>query len=391
MRPLFLLFFAAQLSFPQTLPDANTLVKEQVTAIKNLASMSYNGDMEMEMTGPMPTKMSGEISMAFRNPGKMRLETKLQGVTVTMVSDGVTTWAYNSLANQYVKENASMGATTIIQMMGLQNMPDVSKVASNSKTLRDETLEIDGQKHDCWVVETKVSDITVPEAQGARVSDLVMTLWLDKKLSIDLQLSVSMKMNVAGNSIGMAEKMVKRNLKLDQPVPDSLFTFTPPEGATETENLLGSTLPKADLDGREAIAFDAKGMDGKIYNLASLKGKPVLLDFWATWCVPCRQAMPAVEKLVRDFKEQGLVVLAVSTGEQRADVEAFLKKTPVPYPVLLGSESKIADSYHVGGFPTFVMIGRDGKIVAHQIGYNGEADLRDMAKKAGLTDAPKGK
>jgi len=291
------------------------------------------------------------------------------------------------MANQYVKKNVAMGPSGIVQMMGMQNVPDISKVTTTSKTLRDETVEMDGQKHDCWVVETKVGNMEIPQAGGAKVSDMVMTTWLDKKLGIDLQMAISMKMEVAGNSIGMNQKMVKKNLKLDEPMPDSLFAFTPPAGATETENLMGSTLPKADLAGKEALAFDIKALDGKSYSLAKLKGKPVLLDFWATWCGPCRKAMPVVEKMYQDFKDQGLVVLAVDAGEERATVEEFLKKTPLPYPVVLSGETNITESYHVAAFPTFVMIGRDGKIVAHQIGYGGEAALRDMAKKAGLAEA----
>jgi thiol-disulfide isomerase/thioredoxin len=387
MRPFFLSFLLLPGVIAQTLPDADALVKNQAASIKKHASMRYDGDMDVEMTGQMPMKMSGEISMAFQNPGKIRMDSKVQGISIIMVSDGETTWAYNSMANQYVKKNVAMGPAGIVQLMGLQNMPDISKVSTTSKTLRDETLEMDGQKHDCWVVETKVGNMEIPQAAGAKVSDMEMTTWLDKKLGIDLQFAVSMKMDVAGNSIGMNQKLVKKNLKLDEPMPDSYFAFTPPEGATETENLMGSTLPKADLAGKDALAFDIKALDGKSYSLAKLKGKPVLLDFWATWCGPCRKSMPVVEKMYQDFKEQGLVVLAVDAGEERAVVEEFLKKTPMPYPVALSGESSITESYHVGAFPTFVMIGRDGKIVAHEIGYGGEAVLRDMAQKAGLAEA----
>jgi thiol-disulfide isomerase/thioredoxin len=387
MRPFVLALLLSPVVFAQALPDAAALVKDQAAAIKKHASLRYDGDMTIEMTGQMPMKISGEISMALQNPGKMRMDSKIQGITITVVSDGETTWAYNSMANQYVKKNVAMGPAGIVQMMGLQNVPDISKMSTTSKTLRDETLEIDGQKHDCWVVETKVGNMEVPEAQGAKVSDMVMTVWLDKKLGMDLQSAVSMNMAVMGNSIGMSQKMVKKNLKLDEPMPDSFFAFTPPEGATETENLMGSTLPKADLAGKDALAFDIKGLDGKSYSLAKLKGKPVLLDFWATWCGPCRKSMPVVEKMYQDLKEQGLVVLAVDAGEERSTVEDFLKKTPLPYPVALSGESNIAESYHVAAFPTFVMIGRDGKIAAHQVGYGGEAELRDMAKKAGLTEA----
>ena len=112
--------------FAQTLPDADALVKNQAASIKKHASMRYDGDMDIEMSGPMPMKMTGEISMAFQNPGKIRMDSKIQGISIIMVSDGETTWAYNSMANQYVKKNVAMGLAGIIQMMGMQNVPDIS-------------------------------------------------------------------------------------------------------------------------------------------------------------------------------------------------------------------------------------------------------------------------
>jgi thiol-disulfide isomerase/thioredoxin len=388
MRHLFFSFLLLPAAIAQTLPDADALVKNHGAAIKTHASMRYDAQMTIEMTGSMPMTMTGDISMAFQNPGKMRMDSKVQGISIIMVSDGETTWAYNSMANQYVKKNAAVGLAGIVQMMGLQNVPDVSKMTTTSKTIGDETLEVDGLKHDCWVVETKVNGMDVPGAPGARVSDMVMTMWIDKSLGLDLQSKVSMKMDMGGNSMNMSEKLVKKNLKLDQPIPDSFFSFTPPEGATETENLLGSTLPKADLAGAAAPAFDVKGLDGKSYSLTSLKGKPVLLDFWATWCGPCRKAAPAVEKMYQDYKDKGLVVIAVDVGDDRATLDDFLKKTPLPFPVVLGGDSAITAAYHVEAFPTLVMIGRDGKVVAHQIGFGGDAEVLGMAAKAGLEDSP---
>jgi len=376
----------------QTLPDGDTLVKQQQAAIKNHRSLKYEAEMNIEMTGPMATKMTGQISMAMQNPGKMRMESKVAGVSITMVSDGETTWAYNSMSNQYVKQNAAMGPEGIVKMMGIQGMPDMSKVTMTSKTLRDEPIEMDGEKHDCWVVETKVGKMELPQAAGAEVSDMVMTTWIDKKTGIDLQAATSMKMRIPGaaDAMGMNQKLVKKSLKVDEPLPDSLFAFTPPAGATETATLMGSTLPKGDLAGKDAAAFDVRALDAKPYSLAALKGQPVLLDFWATWCGPCRKSLPLVDKMYQDYKDQGLVVLGVDAGEDRATVEEFLHKNPIAYPVVLGGDGDILKSYEVSAFPTFVMIGRDGRIVAHQIGFGGEAALRDMAKKAGLTEpAPK--
>src|ERR1035438_4042060 len=174
MRPFILSLLLLPGAFAQGLPDGDALGKDQAAAIRKHASMRYDADMTVEMTGQMPMKMSGEISMAFQNPGKLRMDSKIQGISITVVSDGETTWAYNSMANQYVKKNVAMGLAGIVQLKGVQNMPDISKVSTTSKTLRDETIEMDGQKHDCWVVETKVGSMEIPQAAGAKVSDMVM-------------------------------------------------------------------------------------------------------------------------------------------------------------------------------------------------------------------------
>jgi len=110
----------------------------------------------------------------------------------------------------------------------------------------------------------------------------------------------------------------------------------------------------------------------------------VLLDFWATWCVPCRASMPSVERISQEYKDQGLVVLGVDTGEDRDTVQQFLQKTPMAYPAVLAGESGILEAYKVTAFPTFVLIGRDGKIAAYEVGFGGEGVLRGMLEKAGL-------
>jgi thiol-disulfide isomerase/thioredoxin len=175
-----------------------------------------------------------------------------------------------------------------------------------------------------------------------------------------------------------------KNLKIDQPVDESLFTFTPPEGAKEVKELsfASAALPKADLTGKDAPAFEIRGLDGKMYASTALRGKTVLLDFWATWCVPCRQSMPSVEKIYAEYKDRGLVALAVNTGEERELVEEFVKKTQFAYPVVLSGESGILDAYKVTAYPTFVLIGPDGKVIAHEIGFGGEQMLRKMIGKA---------
>lgn len=359
-------------------------MKQAQAAMKALHSLQCTNSMTMEMGNGMKMTMEGNTAMV--NPGKTRSETKVMGTTMLVVSDGETTWIYNSSNKQYVKKHAALGPAAILSAMGMSNVPDFTKIQTTQKTIGEETLEVDGQKHDCWILETHIGEMEVPSAPGAKMTGAVSKSWIDKKLLIDLKTDVAMKMQMPQMPDPMEMHMVmeKKDLKIDQPVAESLFQFTPPADAKEVDNVMGGAMVKADLAGKAAPAFTVKGLDGATYSLESLKGKPVLLDFWATWCGPCRQSMPVLEKLHLAYKDQGLVVLAVNTGEDRATVAEFLKKSPVPYASALSGDSGIMQAYEVSAFPTFVMIGRDGKVVAHEVGYAGEDVLAAMPAKAGL-------
>jgi thiol-disulfide isomerase/thioredoxin len=213
-----------------------------------------------------------------------------------------------------------------------------------------------------------------------------MTSWIDKKLGIDVQFTLAMTMQMGGKDIEMHQKVAKKSLKIDQPLDEALFTFNPPSDAKEVKELsmFPSVAAKPDLAGTLAPAFEVKTISGETFSLAALKGKPVLLDFWATWCGPCRRSMPVLEKISVEFKNSDLVILGVNTGEDREVVEEFLKKAPFEYPAVLSGESGILESYKVTAYPTFILIGRDGKIVANEVGFGGEDQLRQMIDKAGL-------
>ncbi len=395
MRTIAFILISLSSAAAQTLPDADKLMKQATEATAKFHTLQYDADSTTELGDPGASmKIKSEGSWAVENPGKTRVETKAQGMVFEMVSDGNSTWLYASMNKQYTRIPAAMGAGGVMAGMGMK-LPDVAHMPKTMKVLREESLEIDGAKHDCWVVETRIGDMDIPIPQmpkmNAEMTDAVTTAWIDKKTFIDLQ--TTMSMNVA--AAGMPPKAVrvqttKKNIKIDQPIADSVFTFTPPPDAKEVKelSLFGGMMNKADLAGKDAPAFELKGLDLKSYSLASLKGKPVLLDFWATWCAPCRASMPAVEKVYKQYHDQGLVVLAVNTGEDRETVEAFLKKTPFAYPAVLSGDSGIMSAYQVTVFPTFVLIGSDGKIVDNEMGYGGEATLTDMLSKAGLKPAP---
>lgn len=133
--------------------------------------------------------------------------------------------------------------------------------------------------------------------------------------------------------------------------------------------------PLADLfivpeDARHAAPdFVIENLRGGDTGLADYKGKIVLLNFWATWCMPCRAEMPGMEILWQKYKEQGFVIAAVSVDEgSRGRIETFSKLLDLSFPILLDPESKVSDLYKVSDMPTSFLIDRNGKVISRIVG-----------------------
>ena len=152
-----------------------------------------------------------------------------------------------------------------------------------------------------------------------------------------------------------------------------------------SDTALGAALALLEL--RECIqqenGFTLTGMDGKTYSLAGLKGRVVLLNFWATWCPPCRKEMPDMEKLYQRYRQKGLTVIAVS-DEARATVEQFLAKNAYSFPVALDAGGKVKDAYGVEGIPKSFIFDREGRLAAQAIDMRTEAQFMELLKLAGL-------
>lgn len=119
----------------------------------------------------------------------------------------------------------------------------------------------------------------------------------------------------------------------------------------------------------DAPNFSLQDLSGNTIQLRDYHGQVVLLNFWATWCGPCRKEMPGMERLWQKFREQGFVILAVSADKGSAKrVKKFVQKYNLSYPVLLDSDADTQKLYDVIGLPMSYIIGRDGKISGRIIG-----------------------
>ena len=134
---------------------------------------------------------------------------------------------------------------------------------------------------------------------------------------------------------------------------------------------------------RQQADFTLTDLHGKAWTLRELRGRVVLVNFWATWCPPCRKEMPDLEKLSQRFAKQGLVILAIS-DEGREKVEPFIANAKYSYPILLDPGRTVNERFRIQGIPKTLVYGRDGKLVAQSSDMRTLGQFLEMLQAAGL-------
>lgn len=156
-----------------------------------------------------------------------------------------------------------------------------------------------------------------------------------------------------------------------------LLAAAVPAGAraqSKNDEIVASTIVR---QGDKAPEFTVTMLDGKKIASASLKGKVVLVNFWATWCPPCREELKHVQKEIIDrFKDKDFVFLPISRGEKAATVEAFRNKMEYTFPMGLDTDQSVYKLFATNYIPRNFLIGKDGKVKYVSVGYSAE----DFAK-----------
>lgn len=164
-------------------------------------------------------------------------------------------------------------------------------------------------------------------------------------------------------------------LSVNPALNDTMFNLS---GKQVKASPLGNNTEKLLPIGTKSPAFSAKDGSGKTHSLAEYKGKVVVMDFWGTWCGPCRKTMPILEKMHRTMARQGVVVLGLSVADKEADPVAFMKRLGYTYKVLVKGD-RVASSYKATLLPTLYVIDRSGKIAYRQAGVQKD-DEKNLPK-----------
>jgi cytochrome c biogenesis protein CcmG, thiol:disulfide interchange protein DsbE len=118
------------------------------------------------------------------------------------------------------------------------------------------------------------------------------------------------------------------------------------------------------------------------FSLSELKGNAVVLDFWATWCGPCRAEAPIMNNLAKKYAGKNVVVIGVNTDDEAGNAEVFAKQKGLVFPIAFDANHAAARAYHVTGLPTLVVVGKTGKIVASRTGVTSERELEQLVQEA---------
>jgi len=135
------------------------------------------------------------------------------------------------------------------------------------------------------------------------------------------------------------------------------------------------------LGGKPAPDFSIDLFQGGTLTLSDLVGKPIVINFWASWCGPCRDEAPGLEKTWRLYKDQGVVFVGIDVRDTEADARAFLKEFGISYPNGPDSNNRIAVSYGLTGVPETVFVNREGRVVRRILGPLTEGKLREYVEE----------
>jgi peroxiredoxin/outer membrane lipoprotein-sorting protein len=355
----------------------------------------FEGELTLEaQVGSKPGRLiaKGKVKLAVGEGGKQYLRLQpIDKAEYLLISDGQKSWAYVpslkqyteqegvSLADEEDQEAAGTDERDLADTFSHQVMIILSSIYKEAAEIDrhgDEEVRIDGRKQK-WPMLRVMSKKTARDGQNLT------------ELTIDpdtLRLGRMVWANVGTKN---NEKTVLRmrvdftSFHVGENVAEPLFQFEPPKRTKLVESLPIPGQTGSALVNHQAPDFELKTLDGEKMRLSDLQGKVVLVNFWASWCPPCRKELPSLVKLSNEFKERGLVVLGVN-DEGRGPAGKYAEKVGLSFATVDDSSKKAHRLYSIRSIPTVFIINREGKVVRFFNGGQPEATFRAALRSVGF-------
>jgi peroxiredoxin len=378
---------------PGVAPDAYKLIKAVSDFHKTMPAAS--ADIKLTITQELPGQPKKESSMkasfAAERPRLFKLHLEGEQGGITIVCDGQTVWTYLPELKQYMVDSAPVNHEILLRyhdaapkaMSQLGPLCELFRKDPATLILDPVTaLKISGTE--------KVGGVECTWVHGEQ-ENMDWDAWFQKgdKPVLRKYTFSPLKGMLANVSAENREKLkgarldvtVDYDWKLDKPA-EGTFAYMPPSGAQKVAQFFAPDAEQAGapggaagggadgLKGKPAPDFTLQTLTGDKVRLADLKGKVVVLDFWATWCGPCVQALPHMIEVTKARAEKGVVFIAVNQQEGADEIKAFLKSKNLETTVALDAEGQAAKLYQVRGIPQSVIIDKAGNIAEIHVGFS---------------------
>jgi len=372
--------------------DARQLLDQISAAYGKLHALDLTGTItvQLQVEGSELETHSASFTSAFVAPNRFRHEVKDD---VLIGSTGRMLYTFQSEANAYTQAEAPKDKVASKELpkaiASLLGMQDPSLMLAISKNPADELLSdvTDATRTD----DTKVDGVSCPTLKLVQKDKTIVLVMADPQTRLLRELRADLTAGFRQRRDDLTQSVV--TIAYTKTSPDAAendqFAWSPPPGARDADAMATARpldeTKASSLEGKAAPQFKLMSLEGKPVSLADANGKVVVLDFWATWCGPCRMALPHINQLYNDMKDKGLLVYAVNQQEDKQDVQDFVTETKLALPVLLDSDNKVSDQYGADSIPETVVIGKDGIVKKVIIGVGpGDTEVLKQAIDAAM-------
>ena len=377
-------------------PKAEKVLRDLAGFIENAQSLraDVSMDVDIQMQG-MKQQQSTKYLFAVRRPNKlaMKLQEGTNGATV--ISNGEKLYTHMPQLGMYTVKDAperlsELGGSAGGPGMGMGGLNDLFGDNPYQALVKDSDSieylgegEVDGAPAHRLLFHQEPVDVEVWLGAGERPLPLKM---VPDMSAVFKERAEQMPEQARERMKNMKMEMVIRfnDWQANEDLPADTFAFTPPEDAKKVESFAaalgggaggGGSHP---LEGKPAPQAKLDLLGGGQMNLAKheKQDEVVILDFWATWCGPCRQAMPIVEQVAEEYKDRGVQLYAVNLRESPEQIKQFLESENLDVPVALDRDGQVGNAYQARSIPQTVIIGPDGQVRKVVIGFRPDLKQR---------------
>ena len=409
VRGVCLILIAAPLLLAQspspTSPDGLTILRTMSDRYAQAKSWYIEDTAEQSNWNDYSRAWFRTVMVAAVSGNRYHYEGRSNTGSAIHISDGKTVWNLRPDEHAYTQQPASPVPDRSPHPVAMTEMA-AERATSLAKTfaafasqytgatrLPDETITLNGTAIPCYVVKVTPEQRKGPHEPGYGFQEI---LWIEKATWAVRKTEQHGHSFIMSGTARLPQDTKASDTytiaELNGPVPETLFRFNPPHDARLMPHFPDTSFGTPDLTGLPAPEVTLAAADGKSVPLSTYRGKPVLLDFWATWCAPCTEGLPKLAEVYKDAAPKGLVLLSIDEDDDLKTATDYLAKHGYTWPNTQ-DDGKIGDAFSKLGIPLYVLIDPEGKIVYYESGGTETALRKAIASLgpqfASLAPAPK--